>query len=80
MTTRVVTVTPGTPVPAIARLLHDNRISGVPVTDAKGAVIGLVSEYDLLARSGETADEVMTGAVITVSWPRRQASACATAR
>jgi CBS domain-containing protein len=67
MTTRVVTVTPDTPVPVIARLLRDNRISGVPVTDADGAVVGLVSEYDLLAREGETAGEVMTGSVITVT-------------
>ena len=61
MTTRVVTVAPDTPVPVIASLLRDNRISGVPVTDADGAVVGLVSEYDLLAREGETAGEVMTG-------------------
>ena len=67
MTTRVVTVTPDTPVPVIASLLRDNRISGVPVTDAGGAVIGLVSEYDLLAREGETAAEVMTSSVITVT-------------
>jgi CBS domain-containing protein len=67
MTTRVVTVTPDTPVPVIASLLRANRISGVPVTGAEGAVIGLVSEYDLLDRSGETAGEVMTSAVITVS-------------
>jgi CBS domain-containing protein len=45
MTNRVVTVTPDTPVPVIAGLLRDNRISGVPVTDAEDAVIGLVSEY-----------------------------------
>ena len=67
MTTRVVAVTPDTPVPVIAALLRDNRISGVPVTDPGGAVIGLVSEYDLLAREGETAGEVMTGPVITVT-------------
>ncbi|MGH3224465.1 MAG: CBS domain-containing protein [Streptosporangiaceae bacterium] len=67
MTTRVVTVTADTPVPVIAGLLRDNRISGVPVTDANGAVVGLVSEYDLLARQGETAGEVMTSSVITVT-------------
>ncbi len=67
MTTRVVTVAPDTPVPVIAGLLRDNRISGVPVTDADGAVIGLVSEHDLLAREGETAAEVMTPSVITVT-------------
>jgi CBS domain-containing protein len=67
MTTRVVTVAPDTPVPVIAGLLRDNRISGVPVVDAGGAVIGLVSEYDLLAREGHTAGEVMTPSVITVT-------------
>ncbi|MGH3281170.1 MAG: CBS domain-containing protein, partial [Trebonia sp.] len=46
MTDRVVTVTTDTPVPDIAGLLRDNRISGVPVVDPEGAVIGLVSEYD----------------------------------
>jgi CBS domain-containing protein len=67
MTTRVVTVNPATPVPVIAALLRENRISGVPVTDAEGAVVGLVSEYDLLAREGDTAAEVMTPSVITVT-------------
>jgi CBS domain-containing protein len=67
MTARVVTVTPDTPVPVIASLLRDNRISGVPVTGADGAVVGLVSEYDLLTREGETAGEVMTASVITVT-------------
>ena len=67
MTTRVVTVAPDTPVPVIASLLRDHRISGVPVTDAEGAVIGLVREDDLLARDGGTAGEVMTSSVITVS-------------
>ena len=67
ITTRVGTVTGDTPVPVIADLLRDNRISGVPVVDADGAVVGLVNEYDLLARSGETAGEVMTSSVITVS-------------
>jgi CBS domain-containing protein len=67
MTTRVVTVAPDTPVAVIAGLLRDNRISGFPVTDAGGAVIGLVSEYDLLAREGQTAGEVMTASVISVS-------------
>jgi CBS domain-containing protein len=67
MTTRVVTVTPDTLVAMIAGLLRDNRISGVPVVNKEGAVVGLVSEYDLLAREGQTAAEVMTASVITVS-------------
>jgi CBS-domain-containing membrane protein len=37
------------------------------VLDAAGAVVGLVSEYDLLARTGGTAGQVMTQAVISVT-------------
>ncbi|RAG83343.1 signal transduction protein [Streptacidiphilus pinicola] len=67
MTSPVVTVTEDTPVPEVAALLRGRRISAVPVLDAAGAVVGLVSEYDLLARAGETAAEVMTRAVISVT-------------
>jgi CBS domain-containing protein len=50
MTTSVVTVTPDTPVPAIARLLLERRISGVPVVDAGGRLVGIVTESDLMRR------------------------------
>lgn len=50
MTTSVVTVSPETEVREIARLLLARRISAVPVTDAEGAVVGIVSEGDLLHR------------------------------
>ncbi|HLI38716.1 MAG TPA: CBS domain-containing protein [Streptosporangiaceae bacterium] len=67
MTTRVVTVTADTPVPVIAAILRENRISGVPVTDVTGSVVGLVSEFDLLARTGRTAADVMTSSAISVT-------------
>ena len=50
MTTRMVTVSPGAPVREIAELLRDNRVSAVPVVDADGAPLGIVSEGDLLRR------------------------------
>lgn len=50
MTRKVVTVRPDTPAPEIARLLVDNRISGVPVVDEAGRVLGVVSEGDLIRR------------------------------
>lgn len=50
MTKNVVTVTPETPVEAIAGLLLDHHISGVPVVNADGGVVGLVSEGDLMRR------------------------------
>ncbi|GAA2886053.1 CBS domain-containing protein [Streptomyces mexicanus] len=67
MTAPVVTVTEDTAVSAVAAVLHGRRISAVPVLDAAGAVVGLVSEYDLLARTGGTAGQVMTQAVISVT-------------
>ena len=48
MTTDVITVSPETPLPDIAKLLHARRITGVPVIDPTGAVIGIVSEGDLM--------------------------------
>jgi CBS domain-containing protein len=47
MTTDVVTIAPDTPFRAVARALHDNKISGLPVVDEDGRVIGVVSEADL---------------------------------
>ena len=48
MTAPVVTVTPDTPASRIAKLLLENHVSAVPVVDASGAPIGIVSEGDLL--------------------------------
>jgi CBS domain-containing protein len=50
MTTNVVSVTPDTPVEEIARTLLNHRISAVPVIDANGRVMGMVSEGDLMRR------------------------------
>ncbi len=67
MTAPVVTVAPEASVTHIAELLTTRRFSAVPVVDGAGAVLGLVSERDLLARPGRTAREVMTTSVISVT-------------
>lgn len=51
MTTAVVTVGPETPVPEIVKLLLGHGISGLPVVDDAGHVVGLVSEGDLVRRA-----------------------------
>jgi CBS domain-containing protein len=56
MTTRVITVSPDTRVEAIAKLLMDERISGVPVVDNDGRLVGIVSEGDLMRRSESGTD------------------------
>jgi CBS domain-containing protein len=50
MTPTVVSVGPDTPTREIAKLLRDHRISAVPVVDAVGTPIGMVSEGDLIGR------------------------------
>lgn len=48
MTRDVVSVTPETTLREITDLLIARNISGVPVVDAHGAVVGVVSETDLI--------------------------------
>jgi CBS domain-containing protein len=50
MTTDVVTVQADAPLRQVAELLVQHRVSGLPVCDAEGGVIGVVSEHDLLFR------------------------------
>jgi CBS domain-containing protein len=55
MTTSVVTVDRITPYKEIARLLAEHRISGLPVVKMGRAVVGVVTEADLLAAQADTA-------------------------
>jgi CBS domain-containing protein len=67
MRSPVITATVDAPTSRVAALLGEHSISGVPVVDKAGAVVGLVSEYDLMAKTGRTAREVMTSGVISVT-------------
>lgn len=49
MTPDVLTVNPETPLRDVAKLLTDNRISGAPVVDPRGRVVGVVSEADVVS-------------------------------
>ena len=60
MTTGVITVDPDTSVQAVAKLLFERGISGVPVVDAADRLVGIVSEGDLLHRV-ETGTERVAG-------------------
>jgi CBS domain-containing protein len=48
MTRDVITVTPGTSLKVVATLLVERRISGVPVCDGDGHVLGVISEADII--------------------------------
>ena len=56
MTRDVMTVRPETPVAQAIRLMLDNNFSGLPVMNADGKMVGILTEGDLLRRS-ETGTE-----------------------
>lgn len=53
MTTKVITITPDSTIGEAAKLMLQNRISGLPVMNDRGELLGIVSEGDLVRR-GET--------------------------
>lgn len=50
MTWRVISVEAEAPVTRAARLMLQNRISGLPVVNTKGSLVGIVTEGDFLRR------------------------------
>jgi predicted transcriptional regulator len=67
MTPDPLTLGPDDSVHEAAQLLAENRISGAPVVSGDGRIVGIVSEYDLIARAGAQVSDVMTRDVITVA-------------
>lgn len=51
MTRKVISIRPDDTILKAARLMLQNRISGLPVVDAGGNVVGMVTEGDFLRRS-----------------------------
>jgi CBS domain-containing protein len=58
MTPDPVCVTPSTRLRELARLFEEHEISGVPVVDQQGRVVGVVSKSDLIRRCSEGTDDV----------------------
>lgn len=73
MTLDVVTVPPDTPVMAVARLLADRGISAVPVLDAQGQLVGIVTEGDLIRRLAGEEDRPASWLENLFANPARQA-------
>ena len=67
MTTSVIAVPATMPVKDVATLLSQKRITGVPVVDAEGRVVGVLSEFDIISRQGATAADIMSADVISAS-------------
>src|SRR6476620_467227 len=67
MTPEVMTVSPETLTENAARTLFNASISGLPVVDGDGKLVGVVTEYDIIAKEGRTVGDIMSTDVITVS-------------
>jgi CBS domain-containing protein len=53
MQTEVISVGPETTVGELADMLAKNKISGVPVVDERGGVLGMVSEADIILQDAD---------------------------
>ncbi len=59
-----ITVQPSQSVHEAAQILAEKRISGLPVCDAQNNLVGVLSEFDLIARQGSTVADVMSRDVV----------------
>jgi len=53
MTSEIISVTVEDTVEGVAKLLTQHKISGIPVLDGDGKLVGIVTEADLLVRNKE---------------------------
>lgn len=67
MTTDVVTINEGQTVKQAAALMTRHRISGLPVINDDGMVVGIVSEFDVIGKPGRQVKDIMTGGLISVT-------------
>jgi CBS domain-containing protein/rubredoxin len=66
MTPDPVTIGPDATTHEAAQLLAERRISGMPVVARDGSIAGMLSEFDLIAKSGTHVRDVMTREVVSV--------------
>jgi len=53
MTTKVITISKDATIGELSRMLLKNRISGVPVVDGEGKLIGMVTDADIITEDME---------------------------
>jgi CBS domain-containing protein len=70
MTTTVITVKPNATVQEAAQILLTKGISGLPVVDDSGELLGIISEGDLLRRAHEGAWPKAWGATPRWGWAK----------
>src|SRR5215510_13966178 len=70
----VITVTESMPLKDVARMFVEKKITGAPVVDANGELVGVISETDVIRKttsigawSPNTAGQIMTRNAVTVA-------------
>jgi CBS-domain-containing membrane protein len=67
MTPNVISVTEDATTREVAQVLDRHRISGLPVCDGDGHIVGVISEFDLIAKpAAHSAKDAMSRDVISV--------------
>jgi CBS-domain-containing membrane protein/rubredoxin len=66
MTHEVTTINPDASLDELAKVLSDKDISSLPVT-TDGRLVGVVSESDVIAKSGDTVADIMTTTPLTAT-------------
>lgn len=67
MTRHVCIISPEASVREAARILAERRISGMPVLNEQGAIIGMCTEADVISKQGELVRDIMSTEIISVS-------------
>lgn len=67
MQREIETASPDQPIVAVARRLVEGGLTGMPVVDEQGALVGVITEYDIISKQGETVSDIMSRGVVTVS-------------
>jgi CBS domain-containing protein len=67
MTRKVVTTRTDRSIWDTARVLLDKGYGGMPVVDTDGRLIGMVSGFDVISKSGTTVGEIMSRGVVYVN-------------
>lgn len=73
MTQKVLTIPAAAPIEEAARLMLEHRVSGLPVVDAQGAVVGMLTEGDLIRRTEIHTDLARSGWLARLVAPGRLA-------
>jgi CBS domain-containing protein len=74
MIKEVLTIKESTPLKEVAKLLSERKITGAPVVNENGDLVGVISETDIIRKtnsigawSPSTAGQIMTKPAVTVS-------------